>query len=136
MQPSELTDYLHAIADKLGQIAGIFEEGPLIRLEDDGQTAILHARLRFESGHGFRVLLTANGERGSPEWVDYRFHLMDAQDRCVFRYDNAPHHPDLDHFPHHKHAGSRERVTDHPEPSLAHVIEEVRRHVYPEAEQV
>ena len=37
----------------------------------------------------------------------YRFHYMDRQGRMIFRYDNAPHHPDLTSFPHHKHISNR-----------------------------
>ncbi len=35
--------------------------------------------------------------------TDYRYHYMDADNRLVFRYDNAPHHPEINTFPHHKH---------------------------------
>jgi hypothetical protein len=35
--------------------------------------------------------------------LDYRYHCQDAQNRLLFRYDNAPHFPDLASFPHHKH---------------------------------
>lgn len=33
----------------------------------------------------------------------YRYHLMDGQNQLVFRYDNAPHHPEIATFPDHKH---------------------------------
>jgi hypothetical protein len=42
---------------------------------------------------------------------------------AVFRYDNAPHHPDLPNYPHHKHVG-RQRIAAL-EPSLKQVLEEV-----------
>ncbi len=35
--------------------------------------------------------------------TDYRYHYMNHGNRLIFRYDNAPHHPELDTFPHHKH---------------------------------
>ena len=28
---------------------------------------------------------------------------MDCNNNLVFRYDNAPHHKDIESFPHHKH---------------------------------
>jgi hypothetical protein len=33
----------------------------------------------------------------------YRFHYMDAHRRLITRWDSAPHHKELDTFPHHKH---------------------------------
>jgi hypothetical protein len=32
----------------------------------------------------------------------YRYHLMDANNQLLFRYDDAPHHPGVATFPHHK----------------------------------
>jgi hypothetical protein len=33
----------------------------------------------------------------------YRYHFMDGSDQLIFRYDNAPHHPEVVTFPDHKH---------------------------------
>lgn len=33
----------------------------------------------------------------------YRLQYMDKHGALIFRYDNAPHHPLLQNFPHHKH---------------------------------
>lgn len=33
----------------------------------------------------------------------YRYHFMDSNDRLIFRYDNAPHRPEVASFPNHKH---------------------------------
>jgi hypothetical protein len=33
----------------------------------------------------------------------YRLHYMNDTGQMVFRYDNSPHHPELDSYPHHKH---------------------------------
>ncbi len=33
----------------------------------------------------------------------YRYHFMDGNDQLIFRYDNAPHHPEIATFPDHKH---------------------------------
>ncbi|MGH9801143.1 MAG: toxin-antitoxin system TumE family protein, partial [Blastocatellia bacterium] len=45
----------------------------------------------------------------------------------VFRYDNAPHHPWLANFPHHKHVGSK-RISSI-EPSLNQMLDEVAEHL-------
>ncbi len=36
--------------------------------------------------------MTVLGIDDYPEWTDYSFHYMTSDNRCIFRYDNAPHH--------------------------------------------
>ncbi len=38
--------------------------------------------------------------------TDYRYHYMTEENEMIFRYDNAPHHQEVDTFPHHKHLPS------------------------------
>ncbi len=52
----------------------------------------------------------------------YRYQYICAE-KAIFRYDNAPHHPDLLNFPHHKHVG-RKRLSA-TEPTLSQVLDEV-----------
>jgi hypothetical protein len=127
---SEIERYLDDIADRLGELGGTFEAGPSIEPVRDESFAILDAVIRFDDGSRLEIGIVASGPRNFPDWLDYSFHLMDAQNVCIFRYDNAPYHPGTVHFPHHKHVGEAETIVDHPRPSLAQVIDEVRRHVY------
>jgi len=41
---------------------------------------------------------------------NYRFHWQDPQGRLIKRWDNAPHHPEVEGFPHHLHDGNEENV--------------------------
>jgi hypothetical protein len=43
----------------------------------------------------------------------------------VFRYDNAPHHPEIITFPHHKHIGSADRLAPADQPSLSQILIEI-----------
>jgi hypothetical protein len=45
-------------------------------------------------------------ERARPVKRGYRYQYVREQ-MAVFRYDNAPHHPHLPGFPHHKHVGRK-----------------------------
>src|SRR5262245_42916401 len=60
-------------------------------------------------------------ERGRRVKRDYRYQFVREQ-VAIFRYDNAPHHPRLLGFPHHKHVG-RKTVTAS-EPTLKQVLQE------------
>jgi hypothetical protein len=61
-------------------------------------------------------------ERYRPVKLSYRYQYVRAGEE-VLRYDNAPHHPDLPGFPHHKHVG-KERLSA-AEPTLSQVLKEV-----------
>ncbi len=55
--------------------------------------------------------------------IKYRYHYMDECQGMIFRYDNAPHHPEIATFPHHKH--EVEEVKASPEPTLDDVLLEI-----------
>ncbi|MCX7093950.1 MAG: DUF6516 family protein [Methylobacter sp.] len=55
--------------------------------------------------------------------IKYRYHYMDEQQVMVFRYDNAPHHVEVDTFPHHKHEGGD--IKSCVEPNLYDVLMEI-----------
>ena len=46
---------------------------------------------------------------------NYSFHWQRNDGKLVCRWDNTPHHPEIESFPHHVHIGSEEHV----EPSNA-----------------
>ena len=59
----------------------------------------------------------------------YAYHYQRADGQRVFRYDNAPHYPDLPGFPKHKHED--ERVVPAPAPDLSKVLREIDGYLYP-----
>ena len=60
----------------------------------------------------------------------YNYHYQRADGTLVFRYDNAPHYPDLPGFPEHKHSGGQ--VLSAPAPDLSQVLIEADRYLYPD----
>ena len=53
----------------------------------------------------------------------YGYQLL-VDDEAVLRYNNAPHHPEVSTFPHHKHVEGR--VEELKEPSLIAFLNEVK----------
>jgi len=53
----------------------------------------------------------------------YRYHYQDRTKKLIFRYDNAPHHPETSTHPHHKHVGSE--ILESRQPTLAEVMDEI-----------
>jgi len=53
----------------------------------------------------------------------YRLHYMNRVGRMLFRYDNAPHHPEIDTYPHHKHMP--DKIIPSSMPSLQNILNEI-----------
>ena len=56
---------------------------------------------------------------------DYSYQYQKEDDSLVFRYDNAPHYPEIKSFPHHRHQSSEENIVECPEPDLESVLLEI-----------
>ena len=87
----------------------------------------LRIRIRFQNGHLLEINEATINDRGLQTHLGYRYHFQDKQNNLVFRYDNTPHFPELENFPHHKHL--REEVIGIAEPSIFQIITEVKKFV-------
>jgi hypothetical protein len=83
----------------------------------------LRIRVRFKTGDLFELNEAVIVEADQLERLNYRYHFQDKQNNLIFRYDNTPHFPDLENFPHHKHLS--DNIISSQEPSVLEVIEEV-----------
>ena len=64
---------------------------------------IVHGMLGLIDGSTLKCMELVNIKRDKMIRLKYRFHLTNVNDEMVFRYDNAPHHPEIATYPHHKH---------------------------------
>jgi hypothetical protein len=51
--------------------------------------------------------------RGMVTTTKYRHHWQDRDGHLRKRWDNAPHYPSIETFPHHLHDGAEEQVVRH-----------------------
>jgi len=86
-------------------------------------TAYVEGEVFFTDGSRLVFFEFLRSAPGGLNREKYRYHVMDAGNQLVFRYDNAPHHAKIATFPHHKHHPSD--VTDSLAPSFAQVVEEI-----------
>ena len=63
---------------------------------------LVHGILEVIDGSTLQFMELINIKRDKMTRLKYRFHLMNANDEMVFRYDNAPHYPEITTHPHHK----------------------------------
>jgi hypothetical protein len=89
----------------------------------------IQGRLRFHDGSQLtfgEVLILRKRELVK---LRYTFHYQDAAGEMIFRYDNAPHHPNLPTHPHHKHVGSTIESAEMPD--LSNVLREIEQQLFP-----
>lgn len=65
---------------------------------------------------------------GYPEKTDYTYHYA-RNEQTVFRYDSAPHYPEIATFPHHKHIGAREEPVPASPPTLSAIFAEIEQYL-------
>ena len=87
----------------------------LVPLELDGEA--LRLILYLKDGTGLRVTEQWRGQT----LKRYSYYWLSSSNELKIGWDNAPHHTQLENFPHHKHIGRRENL----QPSLETRLEEV-----------
>ena len=107
------------IREKLDSLNYLIEEQDLTFEKIDENTFKLEGRIVFSNGYILDFM-----EYSSSRNHDYRFHLMDELKNLVTRWDNAPHHEELDNFPYHVHE-SDDVVEPDKERSIIKIFEEV-----------
>lgn len=73
---------------------------------DSSSSGMIEGVIYFYDGSRLEITERVKLERRRPVKTVYVYQYVRASEP-VFRYDNAPHHPDLPNFPHHKHIGQQ-----------------------------
>ncbi len=120
-----IDDYFTAIERGLRQNVQIGEiKGPLTCLASDDYNGLIRCRVVFWDSSYLDFYEVVSTELGYPVRVHYAYTYIRAGQR-VFRYDNAPHHPEIVTHPHHKHIGPTDRLSPADQPSLSQILAEV-----------
>ena len=90
------------------------------------ERANLRLRLRFENGNLLEINEAVVVKNDRLSTLGYRYHLQNADNKLLFRYDDTPHFPELSTFPHHKHTEAD--VIEHEKPRLVEVLQEAAGH--------
>ena len=109
------------------QVEMVLQEFPTIRSYAlnkkiyNSRQGIIGGKIVFENGSSLEFTEVIDSEQESK--VKYRYHYMNTSQSIVFRYDNAPHHPQVKSFPHHKHTTRTVKASR--EPDLRSVLLEI-----------
>ncbi len=121
----KISDYFSGIERSLRRVKGTEISNPITSLASDDYNGLLRCRVLFWDESYLDVYEVVNTELGYPVKVHYAYTYIRAGKR-MFRYDNAPHHPEVDTHPHHKHTGEREKLSAADEPTLSQVLNEIQ----------
>jgi hypothetical protein len=100
-----LNRYLHRLYDTIIS-RGYVEIERLDFDELSGRQGIIEGRLKFHDGSllDFDEVIIFRNEQIIK--LRYAYHYQNESGKVIFRYDNAPHYPNILTYPHHKHVGS------------------------------
>jgi len=93
----------------------------------------VRGRLRFYDGSTltFEEKIIKRGR--SIEKISYRYHYQRADGTLIFRYDNAPHHPEVFTFPDHIHIEACVEAAEPPD--LSEILHKIDGLLYPTDQQ-
>lgn len=97
---------------------------PVVIQAIDDDNGLFHLRVQFWDNSLLEIREIVTTQHGYPQKRFYSYHYQKAG-QTIFRYDNAPHHPEISSFPHHKHIGAREQPSHASPPTLSAVFDEI-----------
>lgn len=120
-----IDDYFAGIERGLRQNVKIGKvKEPLTCLASDDFNGLVRCRIIFWDDSYLDLYEAVNTELGYPVRVHYAYTYL-REGRRVFRYDNAPHHPEIVTFPHHKHIGTEDQIAPADQPTLNQILSEI-----------
>ena len=90
--------------------------------------AIIEGWLKFHNGSLLEfdeVIIFRNDQIVK---LRYAYHYQNEAGEVIFRYDNAPHHPHILTYPHHKHVSTT--VEPAQAPDLSDVLHEIEQLIF------
>lgn len=100
------------------------------RRAESNEAGEFNARVSFYDQSLLEASEKVKVEDGEIIKQDYSYHYQKSNGDLVFRYDNAPHHPEIETFPHHKHVESDENVIASQPPDVSEVLVEIDGVIY------
>jgi hypothetical protein len=87
------------------------------------ETVYLKGRITIIDSSTLEIAIFVIESRGNLAVDKYRLHYMNGAGQMLFRYDNAPHHPEIASHPHHKH--TPDRISSSNMPSIKDILNEI-----------
>ena len=89
----------------------------------DEKAVYMKGRITIIDSSVLKIAIFAFESRGSLSIDKYRLHYVNNAGQMLFRYDNSPHHPEMETHPHHKH--TLDKIVPSKMPSLMDILNEI-----------
>ena len=86
------------------------------------ETVYLKGRITIIDSSTLEIAIFVTESRGKLAVDKYRLHYMNGAGQMLFRYDNAPHHPEIVSHPHHKHTPDQISSSNMPSTTTERVL--------------
>ncbi len=111
-----VTEYLQELDETISSAPEVIQVNVLRRsVLDTGMEIVAVYRYKLTMSNGSLLELTERlvEESGRISHTKYRFQWQNRKAELIKRWDNAPHHPEFESFPHHLHDGCETHVFSH-----------------------
>ncbi len=124
-----IDDYFAAVERGLRQNVNIGRvEEPILCIASDDYNGLVRCRVSFWDGSFLEIYEVVSTELGYPVRIHYAYTYLRAG-LCIFRYDNAPHHPEIITHPHHRHIGETGQIAPADQPSISQIFSEIESYL-------
>ena len=138
MAISDLRRYYARIYDTLQSRRDCDVEELVFEEFERENSAAIEGRIRFWDESILHLAETFMARGVTLVRTRYVYQYQDGQGRLYFRYDNSPHHPQIETYPHHKHVVEMrkgvERIEAAAAPNLGEVLRGIEEILYPKVE--
>jgi hypothetical protein len=117
-----ITEYFAHIESQIADCVHVFESH-LLKDRRSLHIGIIEGELIFSNESVLHFIEFVNVKE-PVEVYKYSYHYRDPYGSLIFRYDMAPHHKEIETFPHHKHIFPN-KVIAALAPSLTRVLDEI-----------
>jgi len=110
------------ISNILKSFSDIIAHLEVRRFEAEGNDSALQLEITFYDGNKLYVrdyIIAAQKRK-------YAYHWQDKSGRLLVRWDNAPHWPEIETYPHHKHVDNEKNVLASSETDFQEVLNVIR----------
>jgi len=119
------------VRDYFLELQNLLQSSPVVKTVDveyelkSRTIGVVHGTVGMVDGSTLHFLELILIQEANIVRQKYRFQFMDRSGKMIFRYDNAPHHPEVETHPHHKHTRGEERPRPSKEIGLREVMLEL-----------
>ncbi len=105
----------------------IYKEYSIIRKDILYNEAKIRIQINLVNEDLLEIFEYLQEKGGKLTSIKYSYHWQDKEGRLKLRWDNAPHHKELDNFPHHIHFEDNRIKPNNFTPNILEILNEIEK---------